>query len=202
MGGIITKDNASNLNKIPLYRASHHKSGEFFTFFTNLSGLICSLNASEHHDDEEINLYVYNCNMNLRQMSQMIYSDVPPVKEKYLNKQYGFCAKIYDFAESNDQDDITKSQKIESEYGDFFVAKSDVIDKICNIHKVYNLKFKKFKEIIASNLDYQNALKNVSSIEKNNELFNRLITDGIIKELPVSADGKIKRRKSRSKRKI
>ena len=95
MGGIITKDNVSNLNKIVLYRADHHNSGIFMTFFTNLSGLICSLNASEHNNDENLNLYVYECDMNLKEITQnMMLSVTPPINKQYINKQYEFCAAM------------------------------------------------------------------------------------------------------------
>jgi len=206
MGGIITKNNSSNLNKIVLYRADHHNSGKFMTFFTNLSGLICSLNASEHNSDKHLNLYVYECDMNLREMNQnMMSSDLPPMNKKYINKQYEFCAKIYDFASSNKEE---ASSEIESEYGDFFVANYENIKKICKLKKTYNLNFEEFRKVVERNKDYQTALKNITSIEKNNEVFNKLIKEGIIKEIenenePTSSssvDGRRKSRKSRSKR--
>ena len=216
MGGIITKNNSSNLNKIVLYRADHHNSGKFMTFFTNLSGLICSLNASEHNSDKNLNLYVYECDMNLREMNQhMMSSELPPMNKKYINKQYEFCAKIYNFESSNEE----TSSEIESEYGDFFVANYNNIKKICKLKKTYNLNFEEFRKTVERNKEYQTALKNITSIEKNNEVFNKLIREGIIKEIenekeePVvtktsseetvtktSADGR-KSRKSRSRRK-
>ena len=208
MGGIITKNNSSNLNKIVLYRADHHNSGKFMTFFTNLSGLICSLNASEHNSDKHLNLYVYECDMNLREMNQnMMSSELPPMNKKYINKQYEFCAKIYNFDSNNEE----RSSEIESEYGDFFVADYNKIKKICKLKKTYNLNFEEFRKTVERNKDYQTALKNITSIEKNNEVFNKLIKEGIIKEIenekeePVnktssSVDGRRKSRKSRKSR--
>lgn len=190
MGGIITKDN-SNLNKIILYRADHHNSGQFMTFFTNLSGLICSLNASEHHNDKSLNLYVYECDMNLREMGQnMMVSDLPPINKNYVNKQYEFCAKIYD--ENN-------KTGIESDYGDFFVADYSKIQNICKLKKTYNLNFVEFKKLVESNEQYQRELKNIKNIEENAKVFDRLIKEGIIKEEPSKVDGRSKKRRSKKR---
>jgi len=206
MGGVITKN--SKLNKIILYRADHHNSGKFMTFFTNLSGLICSLNASEHNTDKNLNLYVYECDMNLREMNQnMMSSELPPVNRKYINKQYEFCAKIYDLALSNNDN---SSNVLESEYGDFFVADYQKIQKICKLKNTYNLNFVQFRDYVDNNKEYQTALKNITSIKENNEVFDKLIKEGIINK-PV--DGRRSRRsrslrrtkrksKRRSKKKI
>lgn len=188
MGGIITKDNS--MNKIILYRADHHNSGKFMTFFTNLSGLICSLNASEHHSDENLNLYVYECDIDLQKIRYNMLPTDLPINKDYVNKQYEFCAKIYDENKTG----------IESEYGDFFVANYDKIKNICKLKDTYILNFIEFRKALENNKEYQKQLKNINNSQDNKELFDKLSSQGIIKKF-TNVDGKSKKRsKKKSKR--
>jgi len=188
MGGIITKDNS--MNKIILYRADHHNSGKFMTFFSKLSGLICSLNASEHHNDENLNLYVYECDINLREIGQnVLVSNMPPIINKYNDRQYEFCATIYNPENRN------------AEFGDFFVANYNKIKNMCKLKKTYNINFLKLKNILEKDKEYQTELKNVKNIDDNKRVFEKLISESIAKKLP-NVDGKSKKKsKRRSRRK-
>lgn len=190
MGGIITKENS--MNKIILYRADHHNSGKFMTFFSKLSGLICSLNASEHHSDENLNLYMYECDINLREIGEnVLVSNMPPIINKYNDTQYEFCATIYNPENRN------------ADFGDFFVANYRNIENICKLKKIYNINFLKLKNILKENKNYQTQLKNVKNMDDNDRVFSKLRSEGIIfKELPLpNVDGKSKKRsKKKSKR--
>ena len=217
MGSIFSTINS----KIKLYRVDHDLllssiKESHTTFFTKFDGLLCNIINSKHKIDDDINLFVYECDLNFFEMislhDYMNISVFLPIDDKFKNKDDDFCKDIRDLKigqlDPVNSKNIDKLRDISNKYGSIITIDSSKLGFIDRIDfEIYNFKIKKtFDKLKDNRIITFDELQKDNIIIKKDDSYKQIILDDIKKtkekkdkELQKEIDGQ-KKKKKRSKR--